>query len=154
MNTDLIFSSKTDLWTTPQSFFDEVNAVFGFETDLCALPENAKCEKYYTPDDDALTKDWHGVCWMNPPYGRGINAWIAKAYASAKQNRATIVCLLPARTDTKWWHDYCANAEVSFLRGRLKFGGNKNNAPFPNALVVFRPSLNDLFNKTTQEDQA
>lgn len=349
MNNDLMFSSKTDLWATPQEFFDRLNKVFRFDVDVCALPENAKCVSYYSPDDDGLKQDWRGVCWMNPPvcgcdvhpkalyfqdenknlpqlfesiaahqrllvvengkwktirifmvqgvqpeigeksssnskgrcrekidtvgrkaevqqqrqrqgnkavkerdgqpqkaaetveraifmgrgsleglpgnmgsqvrvlwsgddisagsfysaiaprmsrnnseqydpvmlyvqleerrnsskrmagfgaicpncgktgiaetkpitafmnppYGREIAAWVAKAYQSAKENGATVVCLLPARVDTRWWHDYCAKGEVFFVRGRLKFGGSENSAPFPNAVVVFRPSVHD-----------
>jgi phage N-6-adenine-methyltransferase len=143
MNNELMFSSKTDMWATPQAFFDKLHAVFRFETDVCALPDNAKCETYYTPDKDGLAQDWKGTCWMNPPYGREISAWVQKAYRSAKENGATVVCLLPARVDTRWWHDYCANGEVFFVRGRLKFGGAENSAPFPNAVVVFRPTVHD-----------
>lgn len=138
-----MFSSKTDMWSTPQEFFDKLNAVFRFETDVCAIADNAKCEKYYSPDDDGLEKGWGGVCWMNPPYGRGIDKWIEKAYRSAKQNGATVVCLIPARVDTRWWHNYCAKGEVYFIKGRLKFGDSKNSAPFPNAVVVFRPTVQD-----------
>jgi phage N-6-adenine-methyltransferase len=137
MNTDLMFSSKTDMWATPQDFFDKLNSVFKFETDVCAIKENAKCARYFSPDDDALKQEWTGTCWMNPPYGRGIGEWIEKAYTSAKKNGATIVCLIPARVDTKWWHSYCAKGEVHFVKGRLKFGGSKDSAPFPNAVVVF-----------------
>lgn len=143
MNNELMFSSKTDLWETPQAFYDRLNKVFRFDVDVCALPGNAKCGNYYTPDSNGLEQDWHGVCWMNPPYGREIAAWVAKAYQSAKGNGATVVCLLPARVDTLWWHNYCAKGEVFFVRGRLKFGGSKHNAPFPNAVVVFRPSVHD-----------
>jgi phage N-6-adenine-methyltransferase len=143
VNNELMFSSKTDMWATPQAFFDKLHAVFRFETDVCALPDNAKCETYYTPDKDGLAQDWKGTCWMNPPYGREISAWVQKAYRSAKENGATVVCLLPARVDTRWWHDYCANGEVFFVRGRLKFGGSENSAPFPNAVVVFRPTVHD-----------
>ena len=143
MNNELMFSSKTDMWATPQAFFDKLHAVFRFETDVCALPDNAKCETFYTPDKDGLAQDWRGTCWMNPPYGREIAAWVQKAYRSAKENGATVVCLLPARVDTRWWHDYCANGEVFFVRGRLKFGGAENSAPFPNAVVVFRPTVHD-----------
>ncbi|MGQ0620903.1 MAG: DNA N-6-adenine-methyltransferase [Panacagrimonas sp.] len=147
MNNDLMFSSATDLWATPQDFFDRLHSVFRFGVDVCALPENAKCQTYYSPDDDGLKKDWSGVCWMNPPYGREIGAWVEKAYRSAKENGATVVCLLPARLDTRWWHDYCAKGEVLFVRGRLKFGGSKNAAPFPNAVVVFRPTVHDAFSQ-------
>ena len=131
-----MFTSNTDLWATPQDFFDRWDAIYHFTLDVCALPENAKCERYFTPEQDALKQDWTGVCWMNPPYGRGIGAWVRKAYESA-QNGATVVCLLPARTDTAWWHDYCMHGDITFVRGRLKFGGSKNGAPFPSAVVVF-----------------
>ena len=131
------FSSATDLWATPPDFFDELNKEFNFETDVCALPENAKCEKYYSPEMDGLKQEWRGVCWMNPPYGREIGKWMQKAYESSLQG-ATVVCLVPARTDTKWFHDFAMRGEVRFVRGRLKFGDSKNSAPFPSAVVVFR----------------
>lgn len=143
-----MFSSKTDQWETPQDFFDRLNSVFRFQVDVCALPENAKCVEYYTPENDGLAQDWSGVCWMNPPYGRKISAWVEKAYRSAKENGATVVCLLPARVDTRWWHNYCAKGEVHFIRGRLKFGGNANGAPFPNAVVVFRPTVTDALDES------
>ena len=140
MNNDLMFSSKTDLWETPQDFFDKLNARFQFETDVCALPENAKCKRFFTPEMDGLKQEWTGVCWMNPPYGRQIGKWVQKAYESARDNLATVVCLLPARTDTRWFHDYILpHAEVQFIKGRIKFGGAKANAPFPNMLVTFYP---------------
>lgn len=132
------FSSKTDLWETPQDFFDRYNAIYGFTLDVCALPDNAKCNTYFTPEQDGLSQEWVGVCWMNPPYGRTIAKWVQKAFESAKHG-ATVVCLLPARTDTRWWHDYCQHGDVTFVRGRLKFGGHKNSAPFPSAVVVFKP---------------
>ncbi len=144
-----MFSSKTDMWETPQYFFDKLNVVFRFDVDVCAVEGNAKCKQYYTPDDNGLLKSWQGNCWMNPPYGRGIDAWITKAYESAKQNGATVVCLVPARVDTRWWHNYCVKGEVHFIKGRLKFGDSKNNAPFPCAVVVFRPTLKDAFYKDT-----
>ena len=145
MNSELMFSSKTDMWATPQDFFDRLNKVFRFDVDVCALPENAKCTNYYTAERNGLEQDWRGVCWMNPPYGREISAWVEKAYRSAKENGTTVVCLLPARVDTKWWHSYCSKGEVFFIKGRLKFGGSDNSAPFPSALVVFRPTVNDAF---------
>jgi phage N-6-adenine-methyltransferase len=132
------FSSKTDLWETPQDFFDRYDAIYGFTLDVCALPDNAKCNTYFTPEQDGLSQEWVGVCWMNPPYGRTIAKWVQKAFESAKHG-ATVVCLLPARTDTRWWHDYCQRGDVTFVRGRLKFGGHKNSAPFPSAVVVFKP---------------
>jgi phage N-6-adenine methyltransferase len=131
------FSSKTDLWATPQVFFDELDNEFHFETDVCALPENAKCKRYFTPQQDGLSQEWDGVCWMNPPYGRDISKWMKKAYESSLHG-ATVVCLVPSRTDTKWFHDFAMKGEIRFVKGRLKFGGCKNSAPFPSAVVVFR----------------
>jgi phage N-6-adenine-methyltransferase len=133
------FSSKTDLWATPPEFFARLDAEFHFETDVCALPENAKCRRYFTPSVDGLKQKWEGVVYSNPPYGRRLPKWVKKAYESALLG-ATVVCLLPARTDTAWWHDYVMKAsEIRLIRGRLKFGGAKNSAPFPSAVVVFRP---------------
>src|SRR5574343_538970 len=136
------FSSKTDLWATPQDFFDKLNDEFMFDIDVCATHENAKCKKFYTKLDDGMTKDWYGNVWCNPPYGRGIGEWVKKAsnsthlYANGK--KTTVVMLLPARTDTKWFHDYIYNkAEIRFIKGRLKFGGSKNSAPFPSMVVIF-----------------
>lgn len=137
MSNSVHFSSATDLWATPQEFFDELDKEFGFELDVCALPENAKCEKYYTPDIDGLKQQWRGTCWMNPPYGRKIGAWMKKAYESSLDG-ATVVCLVPARTDTRWFHDFAMRGEIRFIKGRLKFGDAKNSAPFPSAVVVFR----------------
>lgn len=137
------FSSKTDMWATPQDLFDKLNAQFGFTLDVCAIEENAKCSKFLSPNVDGLACDWKdNICWMNPPYGRGIAKWVKKAYESTlpdwQHSGAIVVCLLPARTDTKWWHDYVIpHGAVEFLKGRLKFGGHKNNAPFPSAIVVF-----------------
>lgn len=130
------FSSKTDLWATPQDLYDKYHDRYLFELDVCATAENAKCSRYFTIEDDGLAQEWRGRCWMNPPYGRGIGAWMAKAWSSAAAG-ALVVCLVPARTDTAWWHDYAIKGEVEFLRGRLKFGGHKNSAPFPSAVVVF-----------------
>lgn len=139
MNADVMFSSKTDLWETPKDFFDTLDAEFRFNLDVCALPENAKCAAYYSPDVDGLSQPWYGNCWCNPPYGRQVGRWVAKAAQSAAEG-ATVVMLLPARTDTAWFHDYIyGRAEVRFVRGRLKFGGSANSAPFPSMVVIFRP---------------
>ena len=135
MNEKVMFSSQTDLWETPQDFFNKLNEEFCFETDVCALPENAKCKKFYSPDENGLSKKWGGICWCNPPYGRKIGEWVKKA----SESKATVVMLLPARTDTKWFHDYIYNkAEIRFIKGRLKFGNSKNSAPFPSMVVIFR----------------
>ena len=139
MNNDVMFSSKTDLWETPQEFFDELDQEFHFDLDVCALPENAKCSRYYSPEQNGLSQPWEGVCWCNPPYGRGIGKWVQKGFLASVSGGATVVMLLPARTDTKWFHEYIyGKAEVRFIKGRLKFGGSKNSAPFPSMVVVFR----------------
>lgn len=138
MNTSVMFSSATDLWATPQDFFDKLNDEFNFTLDVCALSYNAKCKCYYTPEENGLLMPWFGVCWCNPPYGRGISHWVKRAYISSL-NGATVVMLLPARTDTSWFHDYIYNkAEIRFIKGRLKFGDSVNPAPFPSMVVVFR----------------
>lgn len=131
------FSSATDLWTTPQDLFDSLATEFSFSLDVCATAENSKCPAYFTPQVNGLIQKWSGICWMNPPYGRSIGAWMKKAY-EASLGGATVVCLVPARTDTAWWHEYAMNGEIRFLRGRLKFSGHKNSAPFPSAVVIFR----------------
>lgn len=106
MNRDAMFSSKTDLWETPQEVFDRLDARFHFEVDVCATAENAKCKRYYTKEVDGLAQKWEGVCWCNPPYGREIGKWVKKAYEAALTGEAQVVMLLPARTDTAWFHDY------------------------------------------------
>lgn len=132
------FSSKTDMWSTPQAFFDKYNDIYNFNTDVCASPENAKCKHFFTEADDGLAQEWTGTCWMNPPYGRKIIHWMRKAYESSLEG-TTVVCLVPSRTDTKWWHEYAMKGEIEFIKGRLKFGGAKDGAPFPSAVVVFYP---------------
>ena len=135
-----MFSSKTDLWSTPQDFFDKLNAEFHFTLDACALPENAKCAKLYTPEDDGLHQPWDGVVWCNPPYGRQIGKWVFTGLIASMLRGSTVVMLLPARTDTKWFHEWIyGKAEIRFVKGRLKFGGSKNAAPFPSMVVIFRP---------------
>lgn len=140
MNTDVMFSSATDDWSTPQDFFDKLNDEFHFTLDVCADENNHKCEHYYTKEIDGLIRPWIGTVWCNPPYGRKIGEWVRRAlFASVAGN--TVVMLLPARTDTKWFHDYIYkrdNVEIRFIKGRLKFGGCKNSAPFPSMVVIFR----------------
>lgn len=132
-----LMSSATDQWATPQDFFDQQNALYGpFDVDVCADSTNAKCQRFFDKSADGLQQTWSGKCWMNPPYGREIGRWMKKAYESSL-NGALVVCLVPARTDTNWWHDYAMNGEITFIKGRLKFGESKNSAPFPSALVVF-----------------
>lgn len=140
--TSVHFSSATPEWYTPQEFFDKLNAEFGFTLDPCCTHENAKCEKHFTEAENGLAQSWHGeTVFMNPPYGRTIGDWMRKAYESCNRNGAQVVCLVPARTDTAWWHEYAMKGEIRFIRGRLKFGGAVDSAPFPSAVVIFRPLL-------------
>ena len=133
------FSSRTDDWATPWELFDALNREFGFTLDPCSSHANAKCGKHFTVAEDGLVQDWsRDVVFMNPPYGREIARWMAKAFSSA-QAGATVVCLVPARTDTRWWHSFAIHGKVRFLRGRVRFGGAKSGAPFPSAVVVFEP---------------
>jgi site-specific DNA-methyltransferase (adenine-specific) len=130
--------SSTSEWSTPQWLFDTLNVEFHFTLDPCATPGNAKCPNYFTLKEDGLSQDWgRNTVFMNPPYGRAISRWMRKAYESARQG-ATVVCLVPARTDTNWWHQFAIKGEVRFLKGRIRFGDARNTAPFPSAVVVFR----------------
>ena len=136
-----MFSSATDNWSTPQDFFDKLNDEFHFTLDVCADENNHKCEHYYTKEINGLSRPWIGTIWCNPPYGRKISEWVRRAYISSHIGSATVVMLLPARTDTRWFHDYIynkSNTEIRFIKGRLKFGGCKNSAPFPSMVVIFR----------------
>lgn len=140
MNTDLMFSSKTDDWATPQHLFDELNAEFHFTLDLCASDKNAKCKRYFTKDQNGLNQDWAGeVVFCNPPYGREVGKWVKKCYEES-QKGATVVMLIPARMDTSYVHDYIiGKAQMRFIRGRLHFNDGDGRAPFPSMVVVFKP---------------
>ncbi len=140
MNTKVMFSSETDNWSTPQDFFDKLNEEFGFNLDPCASDENHKCDRYFTRDINGLNKEWGGSVFVNPPYGREIGAWVKKSYESFCSGQCDcVVMLIPARTDTKWFHDYIYHtAEIRFIKGRLKFGCCKNSAPFPSMVVVWK----------------
>ena len=130
-----LFTSNTDQWATPQWFFDELNQEFNFELDPCADEYNHKCKKYFTKEQNGLAQDWSEYrVFCNPPYGREIGKWVKKA----AESNTLVVMLLPARTDTKWFHEYIyGKSEIRFLKGRLKFGGSKNSAPFPSMVVIF-----------------
>jgi len=136
-------SSNTVEWGTPKKLFEELDAIYHFTLDVCATDNNAKCERYFTKELDGLTQDWsNDICYMNPPYGREIGLWTQKAYDESLRG-ATVVCLVPARTDTRWWHDTVMKVYpdgVTFIKGRLKFNDGKQSAPFPSALVVFKPN--------------
>jgi site-specific DNA-methyltransferase (adenine-specific) len=144
MISKVLFSSNKTEWETPGWLFNELDREFNFTLDVCAIAENAKCKRYFSPEDDGLSQSWQGeVCFMNPPYGREVGAWVQKAYEESRKG-AKVVCLLPARTDTAWFHDYIyGKAEIRFLRGRLKFSGAKNSAPFPSMIVIFNSHKED-----------
>ena len=131
------YKSLTSLWETPPNLFRKLDEEFHFTLDVCAIPENAKCERFFSPEQDGLSQPWEGVCWMNPPYGREIGKWMEKAFNESEKG-VTVVCLVPARPDTEWWHLFALRGEIRFLRGRLKFGEAKSGAPFPSAVIIFR----------------
>jgi len=135
---DTKFESKRQDWETPDSIFDPLNDEFNFTLDVCSDPYNAKCERFFTETDDGLHREWDGVCWMNPPFGQQ-GKWVRKAYVESLKG-ATVVCLLPSRTNTNWWHDYCMKGEIRFIKGRPKFKGAKHGLPQPLAIVIFNKS--------------
>lgn len=134
---DVHFSSKTNEWATPQAFFDQLDQEFNFTLDVAATPENAKCDRYFTQSDDGLSQSWDNeTIWCNPPYGRQLGSWVKKA---SEARGGVVVMLIPARTDTKYFHEYIYNkAQIRFIKGRLKFGDSKNSAPFPSMVVIFK----------------
>lgn len=141
MNTELHFSSKTDEWETPQHFFDQWNSIFHFDLDACASSQNHKCPNYLTKVQNALEMPWSPCrrIWMNPPYGRELGKWLQKAYEESLMGKI-VVCLIPSKTETRWWHEYVCKGVVHFIKGRLKFGGS----PFPSVVVIF---MGDLMRK-------
>lgn len=139
------FDSIKQDWNTPKSLFDKLNQEFNFDFDLAASEENALCPKFYTQKEDGLKQNWDGVCWLNPPYGDKSSKmvdWIKKAYNDSQNNpNLTVVMLIPARTNTKWFHSYCLkSSEVRFILGRPKFGDSKHGLPQPLVLIVFKKS--------------
>lgn len=143
MITKGMMSSNTDEWATPKELYDYLNSIFHFTLDPCASDDNYKCDKYFTKRDNGLLQKWAGYrVFCNPPYGRSISDWVEKAYSENLLYDTFIVLLLPARTDTKWFHDYIYNKHrICFLKGRLKFNDQKNSAPFP-SMLVFMESKN------------
>lgn len=124
-------------YETPPEIFDPLNKEFGFTLDVCADESNHKCSEYFTREQNGLANDWSGVCWMNPPFGREMKKWIIKAYNEFLKG-STVVCLVPARTNTAWWHDYCMKGEVRFIRGEVTFVGCSNGLWLPMAIVIFQ----------------
>lgn len=140
LNTKVLYSSKEEKWATPQDFFDKLNEEFHFTLDAAASSDNAKCANYFTEEQDGLAQSWGGhTVWCNPPYCRKTGLWVKKAYEEHQRTGCTVVMLLPSRTDVRWFHDYIlGKAEIRFIKGRLKFGGSKNSAPFPSIVVIYR----------------
>lgn len=140
MNTDVMFSSRSDNWATPTDLFNKLNEEFHFNLDPCANAYNHKCDRYFTKEQDGLKQNWGGNrVFCNPPYGKEINKWVLKCSEESKKNNTLVVMLIPARTDTRWFHDYIyEKAEIRFIKGRLRFGDSKNPAPFPSMIVVFK----------------
>ena len=135
----VLFSSNSDEWATPPEIFDELDREFDFNLDVCATHENHKCQNYFTVDNSGLSQKWGGYrCFCNPPYSQ-IGDWVKKAYFESFTPGTLIVLLIPARTDTKYFHEYILNrSEIRFIKGRLKFGSAKNSAPFPSMIVIYR----------------
>lgn len=140
LNTEVLYSSKEEKWATPQDLFDKLNDEFHFTLDVAASPDNAKCPVYFTEEQDGLAQSWEGyTVWCNPPWCRKTGAWVKKAWEEHQRTGCTVVMLLPSRTDVRWFHDYIlGKAEIRFIKGRLKFGGSKNSAPFPSIVVIYR----------------
>lgn len=156
MNTNLMFSSKTDDWDTPQNFFDSLNLEFSFNLDPCANTENHKCDRFFTEADDGLKQDWGGsTVFCNPPYGRNMTGkWIQKAYEESQKPNTVCVCLVPSRTDTRWFHEYVlGKSEIRFVKGRLKFGAGINPAPFPSMVVIYRSPDSDTDMETKADTE-
>lgn len=138
-----LFASRTDNWSTPQSFYDSLNTEFRFTLDPCAAPENAKCRTYFTKHEDGLHQDWGKYrVFCNPPYGRTMRQWTRKCYA-ASQGGALVVLLAHSRTDTRWFQDWVYHKadDIRFVRGRLRFGDGTQAAPFSSLLAVYRPTI-------------
>lgn len=140
----VMFSSKTVEWGTPRDFYEKLNKKYSFTLDACASANNAKCENYFTLAQDGLRQDWSGhTVFCNPPYGKEIKAWVRKAYIESQKDDTEVILLIPARTDTDYFHKYCMKAaSVYFVKGRLKFesedGKASNSAPFPSIVVHFK----------------
>ena len=140
---ELMFSSKDNEWATPQPFFDRLNEKHNFTLDPCATKQNTKCTKFFTVNDNGLSKSWEGeTVFVNPPYGRELKHWVKKSFLESRKPNTTVVLLCPARTDTRYFHDYIMRAsELYFIKGRLKFENKSkisNSAPFPSVIAVFK----------------
>lgn len=138
-NFDTKFGSARQDWETPDSVFVPLDKEFGFTLDVCASVGNARCERFFTVDEDGLVQRWGGICWMNPPFWE-LGKWVKKAYEESRCG-SVVVALLPSRTNTNWWHDYVMKGEVRFIRGRPKFKGAEHGLPQPLSIVVWKPHV-------------
>jgi phage N-6-adenine-methyltransferase len=137
-----LFSANRSDWGTPDYIFRPIDNIFNFDLDVCADATNAKCKRYYTVEDDGLSKPWDAKnAWCNPPYGKIVDDWLLKGYTSMIDHKCTVVYLLPARTDTQWFHKWCGRGNVFLFKGRIKFTGAAHSAPFPSMLLVFSPNV-------------
>ena len=146
-----LFSSASTEWETPRWLFVALNNIFRFIIDPAATDKNAKCPVYFTRKDDGLSKEWDGTTYLNPPYGRGIYNWMKKAKEEAEKHGVVVVCLIPARTGTAWFQDHCVHGRMFFMRGRLRFVGAKNSAPFDSVLVIFGPVTEEQLKELTEK---
>lgn len=152
--THTIFRSIHHNWETPSELFKSLDNEFQFTLDVCAIPISAKCKRYFTPDQDGLKQKWEGACWMNPPYGKNVSQWLKKAWESSLEG-ATVVCLLPCRTDTRWFHDWVlGKASIRFIQGRLHFSsfngkgnGHGQQAPFASIVLIYDQGLALTYSK-------
>ena len=145
MNTKVMFSSNSNEWTTPDDLYQILDSEFHFTLDAASTDENAKCPRHFTAEDNGLEQNWGGESvFCNPPYGRDVGKWVKKCYDEGR-NGAVVVLLIPARTDTKYFHEYIYHkcTEIRFIRGRLKFGGSKQSAPFPSILVIYNETTDN-----------
>jgi len=131
------FKSENIVYSTPRKLFEVINQEFNFNLDVCALPENAKCQVYFSPEDDGLKQDWSGVCWMNPPFNKDLKKWVLKAAAESKKYNSIICCLIPVRSNTIWWKDVCESAEIRFIIGEVNFNDLERGLWLPMCLMIF-----------------
>ncbi len=139
------FKSEKIVYSTPIKLFNVINQEFNFGLDVCALPENAKCPKYFTPEQDGLTQDWKGVCWMNPPFNNALKKWVIKARDESIKHKSLICCLIPVRSNTIWWKNVCKDAEIRFIIGEVNFNDLERGLWLPMCLMIFGTDKSSQF---------
>lgn len=131
------FKSENIIYSTPTKLFKVINDEFHFTLDVCALPENAKCENYFTPEIDGLKRDWPGVCWMNPPFNKELKKWVIKARDESKKHNSIVCCLVPFRGNTVWFKEVCMDAEIRFIIGEVNFNDLERGLWLPMCFMIF-----------------